>query len=286
MATDILSQIQDKMSSFSKGQVAISKFILDHYDKAAYMTASKLGECVNVSESTVVRFAMELGYEGYPELKSAIKEVVRNKLTSIQRIEISNDLISNEDVINKTLMSDIDKIKWTMETVSRADFDRAADALIKAKNIYIVGVRSSSYLAGFLGFYLRYVFPGVNVLLTSSGSEMFEQIFRISENDAVFAISFPRYSKRIVNAVQFSKSKNAKIIALTDSEQSPIAEYADSLLIAKSDMASFVDSLVAPLSLINALLVSISRKKQGELEETFSKLENVWEEHGVYEKTK
>ncbi|MBE6631683.1 MAG: MurR/RpiR family transcriptional regulator [Ruminococcaceae bacterium] len=286
MSVDILSQIQKKMPDFSKSQVAISNFILEHYDKAAYMTASKLGECVKVSESTVVRFAMELGFEGYPELKLALKEVVRNKLTSAQRIAISNDLIHTDDVIGKVLSQDIDKIKWTMETVNREAFERAIDALIDAKTIYILGVRSSSYLAGFLGFYLNYAFPDVKVVLTSSGSEMHEQLFRMNENDTVFAISFPRYSKRIINAVQYAKSKNSKVIVFTDSETSPIASYADSLLIAKSDMASFVDSLVAPLSLINALLVAIGRRKKLELEETFNKLENVWEENDVYEKTK
>lgn len=282
---DLLKTIQQNLNTLSKGQRQIAAFMLEHYDKAAYMTAAKLGALVGVSESTVVRFAIELGFDGYPELQHSLQELIRTKLTTLQRIEITNDRIGDADLLEKVLCSDIDKIKRTLEEIDRDSFDRAVDALIGAKMIYIIGMRSSSSLASFMYHYLNLVFPHVRLVRTTSGSEIFEQILRISEEDVIIGISFPRYSKRIINAMEYAKKQSAHVIAITDSATSPIAAPADDLLLAKSDMASFVDSLVAPLSIINALIVAIGKKKQSEIAETFEKLENIWDEYDVYEKT-
>lgn len=282
--TDLLKIIQEKQNTFSKGQKQISSFILGHYDKAAYMTAAKLGALVGVSESTVVRFANELGFAGYPELQHSLQEMIRSKLTTIQRIEITNDRIGESDLLEKVLNSDIDKIKHTLEEIDRTSFENAVDDLIGAQMIYIIGMRSSSSLASFMYHYLNLVFPHVRLVRTTSGSEIFEQLLRINEHDAIVGISFPRYSKRIINALGYAKKQGAKVISITDSAASPIAANADDLLLAKSDMASFVDSLVAPLSIINALIVAIGRKKQDEIAETFGKLERIWDEYDVYEK--
>ena len=282
--TDLLKIIQEKQSTFSKGQKQISSFILAHYDKAAYMTAAKLGALVGVSESTVVRFANELGFAGYPELQHSLQEMIRSKLTTIQRIEITNDRIGESDLLEKVLNSDIDKIKHTLEEIDRTSFENAVDHLIGADMIYIIGMRSSSSLASFMYHYLNLVFPHVRLVRTTSGSEIFEQLLRINNKDAIVGISFPRYSKRIINALGYAKKQGAKVISITDSAASPIAANADDLLLAKSDMASFVDSLVAPLSIINALIVAIGRKKQDEIAETFGKLERIWDEYDVYEK--
>lgn len=284
MNKDLLSKIQDGMSDMSKGQRAIGRYILDNYDKAAFMTAVKLGEATHVSESTVVRFAIAMGYEGYPELQDALQELIRNKLTAVQRIEITNDRLRGADILQRVLHSDIDKIKTTLESISREDFDRAVETVLNAKTIYIIGMRSSASLANFLTFYFRLMFADVRMVQTTSGSEVFEHLLRVGEGDAVIAISFPRYSKRIVNAVNYAKSQNAKVIALTDGPASPLAPCADALLCAKSDMMSFVDSLVAPLSIINAMIVAIAKIKHAELESTFSKLETIWDEYEVYNK--
>ena len=282
--TDLLKIIQEKQNTFSKGQKQISSFILAHYDKAAYMTAAKLGALVGVSESTVVRFANELGFAGYPELQHSLQEMIRSKLTTIQRIEITNDRIGESDLLEKVLNSDIEKIKHTLDEIDRTSFENAVDDLIGAQMIYIIGMRSSSSLASFMYHYLNLVFPHVRLVRTTSGSEIFEQLLRINDKDAIVGISFPRYSKRIINALGYAKKQGAKVISITDSAASPIAANADDLLLAKSDMASFVDSLVAPLSIINALIVAIGRKKQDEIAETFGKLERIWDEYDVYEK--
>ncbi len=283
MNTDLLKSIEDKMSGFSKGQRLIAGYVLEHYDKAAYLTASKLGAIVGVSESTVVRFANELGYDGYPEFQHSLQEIIRNRLTSFQRIEVTNNLIGDGNVLDKVLLSDAEKIRHTMEAIDHASFEEAIDRIVSAENIYIIGVRSSSSLAGFLNFNLRMIFDHVRFVQTTSGSEMFEQIMRVGKGDVLIAISFPRYSKRIINAVEYARSKGADVVALTDSKLSPIAAYADQLLIAESDMASFVDSLVAPLSIINAMIVALSRKKQGELTERLRALEEIWDRYEVYD---
>ena len=284
MSKDILSVIQANMSTFSKGQKLIAAFILDSYDKAAFMTASKLGKTVNVSESTVVRFAAELGYDGYPAMQKALQEMIRNKLTSVQRIEVSNDRIGDQDILSMVMQSDIEKIHMTLEEADRQDFDRAVDAIVKARHIYILGVRSAAAIASFLGFYFNLIFENVTIVHATSTSEVFEQLLRIGEQDVILGISFPRYSRRTVKAMQFAHDRGAAAIAITDSETSPLAPFSTLTLLAKSDMASFVDSLVAPLSLVNALIVAIGRKKNEDLAHTFETLEQIWDEYEVYEK--
>ena len=283
MTRDILSVIQNSMPTFSKGQRLIARFILQSYDKAAFMTASKLGKTVNVSESTVVRFAAELGYDGYPSMQKALQEMIRNKLTSIQRIEVANDRIGNQDILSMVMQSDIEKIRMTLEETDRASFRQAVDAILSAHRIYILGVRSAAALADFLGFYFNLIFDNIVLVHTTSASEIFEQLLRVGPEDVVIGISFPRYSSRTVKAMRFAKDRGANVIALTDSEASPLAEAATETLLAKSDMASFVDSLVAPLSLVNALIVAVGRRRNEDVEQIFADLEQIWSEYGVYE---
>ena len=284
MPKDILSTIQSEMNTFSKGQKLIANFILESYDKAAFMTASKLGKTVKVSESTVVRFAAELGYDGYPAMQKALQEMIRNKLTSIQRIEVTNDRIGDHDILSMVMQSDIEKIRLTMEETDQAQFQRAVDAIVGARHIYILGVRSAAAIASFLGFYFTLIFQNVTIIHTTSASEVFEQLLHIGPEDVIIGISFPRYSRRTVKAMQFAHDRGAEAIAITDSGASPLTPYSSISLLAKSDMASFVDSLVAPLSLVNALIVAIGRKKNDDLSHTFESLERIWDEYEVYEK--
>ena len=284
MPKDILSTIQSEMNTFSKGQKLIANFILESYDKAAFMTASKLGKTVKVSESTVVRFAAELGYDGYPAMQKALQEMIRNKLTSIQRIEVTNDRIGDHDILSMVMQSDIEKIRLTMEETDQAQFQRAVDAIVGARHIYILGVRSAAAIASFLGFYFTLIFQNVTIIHTTSASEVFEQLLHIGPEDVIIGISFPRYSRRTVKAMQFAHDRGAEAIAITDSGASPLTPYSSITLLAKSDMASFVDSLVAPLSLVNALIVAIGRKKTDDLSHTFESLERIWDEYEVYEK--
>lgn len=285
MKRDILRLLEDNMQSFSKGQKLIAGFILKEYDKAAYMTASKLGQAVGVSESTVVRFVIELGYEGYPEFQKSLQELIRTKLTSFQRIEVTNNLIGKGDVLSKVLESDAEKIRKTLDGIDRDAFDAAVENIVKAENIYILGVRSSSSLASFLDHSLRMIFGNVRFVQTSSGAEVFEQMLNIGEKDTLIAISFPRYSKRIIKATEYAHKQGADVICLTDSTESPLAASADQLLVAQSDMASFVDSLVAPLSVINALVVAVSRACQEQVTERLRQLEVIWDEYDIYDKT-
>lgn len=284
MSKDILSAIQGSMGSFSKGQKLIARFILESYDKAAFMTASKLGRTVNVSESTVVRFAAELGYDGYPAMQKALQEMIRSKLTSVQRIEVSNDRIGNQDILSIVMQSDIEKIRMTLEETDREQFEGAVDAIVSARRIYILGVRSSAALSDFLTFYFKLIFDNVTQVQTSLASEMFEQMLRVGEGDVVIGISFPRYSTRSVRAMEFARDQGATVVAVTDSEMSPLYDTSNYRLLAKSDMASFADSLVAPLSIINALIVAVGRKRSAEVTATFERLEQIWDEYQVYEK--
>ena len=281
---DLLKTIEARYSTFSKGHKKIADYILNNSDKVAYMTAAKLGETVGVSDSTVVRFATEIGFEGYPEFLKRLKEVVSGKLTSIQRIEITSSSFNKEGILESVINSDIDKLKKTLANIDNSTFDNAIKAILNAKTIYIVGVRSSASLAGFLGFYFNLMFDNVKLIHTNSVSEMFEQIINISEDDVIIGISFPRYSRRTLNALQYANKCGSKIIALTDSHMSPLTQVADYSLIARSDMASFADSLVAPLSLINAIIVAIAMSKPEEIADTFKKLENIWDEYEVYDK--
>lgn len=281
---DMVKRIQAKMSDMSKGQKLIANYIINHYEKAAFMTAAKLGEMVGVSESTVVRFAIELGYEGYPKLQKVLQELIKSKLTSVQRIEVSSNRINEENILKSVLQSDMEKIKLTMEEIEQESFNEIVESILNAKKIYILGVRSSAPLASFLGFYFNLIFDNVRLVHTTSVSEMFEQILRASEGDVVIGISFPRYSKRTTKAMQFVKSQGATVIAITDNRESPLANNADHCITARSDMASFVDSLVAPLSVINALIVAIGMRKKESVYNTFEKLETIWDEYQVYEK--
>ncbi len=279
---NLLSLINDRMPAFSKGQKRIANYITEHYDKAAFMTASKLGSTVGVSESTVVRFATELGYDGYPKMQKAMQEMIRDKLTSVQRIEVTKSRFGNEDVLSAVLNQDIDKIRRTIEETSREDFSRAVKAIAQAKTIYIFAVRSSAALASFLGYYYSLIFEDVKVVSNYGETEIYEKLFRISENDVIIGISFPRYSNAAIKAMNFASRRGATVIAITDSMASPLCEHADSVLIAKSDMASVVDSLVAPLSMINALIVATVIELGGEVEKTFGNLESIWDEYDVY----
>ena len=284
MNRDILTVIQENMSTFSKGQKRIANYILESYDKAAFMTASRLGKTVSVSESTVVRFAAELGYDGYPSMQRSLQKMIRNRLTSVQRIEVSNDRIGDQDLLSSVLQSDIEKIRLTLEEVDRQSFDRAVDAIVSARKIYIMGVRSSASLATFLSFYFNLIFDNVISVAANTASVVFETMLRVGAEDVVIGVSFPRYSSRTVQAMNFARDRGATTIAITDSEASPLAPISNYTLKARSDMASFVDSLVAPLSLVNALLVAVSRKKNDDLAHTVQTLEDIWDEYGVYEK--
>ena len=284
MNQDILALIQENMNTFSKGQKRIAAFILDSYDKAAFMTASRLGKKVGVSESTVVRFAAELGYDGYPDMQKSLQKMIRNRLTSVQRIEVTNDRIGDQDLVSMVLQSDMEKIRLTLEELDRSAFDNAVKAIVSAKRIYIIGVRSSAAIASFLGFYFNLIFDNVVNVTAGTASEMFEHLLRVGEDDVVIGVSFPRYSSRTVQAMSFARDRKATTVAITDSEASPLAPICKYTLKARSDMASFGDSLVAPLSLVNALLVAVSRAKNDDLANTFQILERIWEDYGVYEK--
>ncbi len=284
MNHDILSIISKRVDKLSKGQKRIAQYITEHYDKAAFMTASKLGEIVGISESTVVRFAFELGYDGYPGLQKALQEMIRNRLTAVQRIEVASEQIGNEEVLDKVLNLDIEKIRHTLEETSRRHFNGAVESIANARNIYILGSRSAATLARFLAYYFNLMFANVKLVHTTSTGEIFEQIMRVNAQDVMIGISFPRYSKRTATALNFAHHKGAKVIAITDSVSSPLVKESDYFLQARSDMASFVDSLVAPLSLINALIVAVGLKKTGEITQTFQQLESIWDEYEIYEK--
>ncbi len=282
MGDDILSVLKSKAKDFSKSQRRIADYITECYDKAAFMTASRLGNIVNVSESTVVRFATELGYDGYPSMQKAMQEMVLNRLTSVQRIDVTNDRLGNQDVISMVLHGDMEKLRQTNETVSRENFQNAVDAILKAKRIFVLGVRSASALANFMGYYLDYMFDNVHIVTASGVSEMFEKLVSIEAGDVVIAFSFPRYSTATVKGVQYCRSVGASVVGLTNSNLSPLAQNSDYVLVAKSDMVSLVDSLVAPLSLVNAILVALASGRKEKLEKNFDTLERVWEEYKVY----
>ncbi len=284
MDNNVLEQIEQRMPQLSKSQRRIGEFILTHYDKAMFMTALKLGQQVDVSESTVVRFANVLGYEGFPELQEALSDVVKNRLTSVQRHEIAVDKMENKDIITKVISADISKLKHTLEDIDRTAFDNAVEAILNAEHIYVMGVRSASALSSFLGFYLNLIFDNVRLVHTNSMSEMFEQILRVNEKDVVIGITFPRYSRRTVKSMEYARSRGAKVIGITDTPKSPVVANSSYALFAKSDMVSFVDSLVAPMSIINALIVALGLRKQDEVKETLGQLEDIWEEYNVYNK--
>lgn len=280
---ELLQKIDQGYSGFSKGQKKLADFIREEYDKAAFLTAARMGEEVGVSESTVVRFATALGYHGYPDFQKALGEMVRTKLNSIQRMEVTYGRISQGEILETVLQSDIEKIKLTMAAIDQNAFELAVDTLLKARKIYVIGIRSCAPLAHFLSFYLNLICDDVTAVSTNSSSEIFEQLIRIGEEDVIIGISFPRYSMRTLKALEFASNRKAKVITLTDSVHSPMNLYSSCNLIAKSDMASIVDSLVAPLSVINALIVSLCMRKQDEVASTLEMLEHIWDEYQVYD---
>ena len=284
MAKSILHTIENNMSSFSKGQKRIAGYILENYDKAAFMTASKLGKLVGISESTVVRFASELGYDGYPSMQRALQEMIRSRLTSTQRIQAAGDLLDREDLLGAVLQSDIDKLREIVGEADRAEFDNVVERIMRARHIYILGVRSSSFVAGYLNFYMHLLCENVTLVQSNAAGEIFEQLFRIGPEDVMIAISFPRYSKVTMNTVKFAQDRGASIIAITDNELSPVYQMSDAALLAPCEMISFVDSMVAPLSLINALLVALAHRMGTDVSTTFAELEDIWNEYGVFGK--
>lgn len=281
---DMLTILKERQGSFSKGQRLIAKYITEEYDKAAFMTANRLGKTVGVSESTVVRFAVELGFDGYPSMQKSMQEMVLNRLTSVQRIEVTNNRLGDQDVVSMVMHADMEKLRRTEETLSREEFNAAVNAILDAKRVYILGVRSAAPLAEFLGYYLNYMFNNVHVITGCGTSEMFEKIVGINSRDVVIAFSFPRYSSATTKGAQYCRSTGATVIGITDNRESPLGLSSDYVLCAKSDMVSLVDSLVAPLSVVNALVVAIASKRQAELQRTFESLEKIWDQYNVYEK--
>ncbi len=284
MTNDILDILKERQSTFSKGQRLIAKYITEEYDKAAFMTANRLGKTVGVSESTVVRFAVDLGFDGYPSMQKAMQEMVLNRLTSVQRIEVANNRIGDQDVVSMVVQSDMEKLRQTGETLNRQEFNAAVDAILNAKRVYILGVRSAAPLADFLGYYLNYMFNNVHTITGCGTSEMFEKIVGVDNRDVVIAFSFPRYSSATTKGAQYCRSTGATVIGITDNRESPLGQSSDHVLCAKSDMVSLVDSLVAPLSVVNALIVAIASRRQKELHRTFESLERIWDQYNVYEK--
>lgn len=279
---ELLQKIDDGYAKFSKGQKKLADYIRRDYDKAAFLTAAKMGQVVGVSESTVVRFATALGYSGYPAFQKALEEMVRTRLNSIQRMEVTYGRITQGEILASVLQSDIEKIKLTMESIDHEAFELAVETILKARKVYVVGIRSCAPLASFLSFYLNLLCEDVTAVSTNSSSEIFEQLIRIGEEDVIIGISFPRYSMRTLKALEFASNRKAKVITLTDSIHSPMNLYSSCNLIARSDMASIVDSLVAPLSVVNALVVALCMKKQKEVVSTLEMLEEIWDEYQVY----
>ena len=281
MSNNVLHRIRTGMDRFSKGQKRIANYILSDYDKAATMTACRLGQIAQVSESTVVRFASQLGYDGYPAMQKALQELVRGKLTSIQRIEASGDQINSGDIAGSVMQQDMDTLRSTIDGIDREEFDRVVQKLVRAKRIYILGVRSSSFLAGYLHFYFHLIFENVTLVQSAAG-EIFDQMLRIGPGDVLLAISFPRYSKLTMSAVHFARDRGAEVIAVTDSKMSPLYTLSAASLLVHSEMISFVDSMAAPLSLLNALIVAVGKQKNAETAENFQELERVWSRYEIF----
>ena len=284
MSKSVLQTIRAGMDSFSKGQKRIAAFILDNYDRAAFMTAAKLGETTSVSESTVVRFAAQLGYDGYPDMQKALQELIRGRLTSIQRIQVSRDQMTGSDILGSVMQRDMNSIHEVIERLDREEFGRVVDKLLHAKHIYILGVRSSSFLAGYLNFYLHLIFKNVTLVQSSAAGEIYEQLVHIGPGDVLVSISFPRYSKMAIHAVEFARRRGGDVVAVTDSPMSPMYKMASASLLASSDMISFVDSMVAPMSLLNALILAVGQQRRDELSATLAEMEQVWSKYSIFGK--
>lgn len=281
---DLINLINNNYYKFSKGQKQIAQFIIDHYDKAAFMTAAKIGETVDVSESTVVRFASTIGYSGFPELQKALQVLIKNKLTTVQRISLDSDIVNDKDKLHKRIIkNELNTLRSLYETIDTQELDKATDLILNAKKVYILGLRTSNTLSNYLGFYLDVILDDVKVLKNSGVNSLYEEIIRIKETDVLIVISYPRYSKTTIEATKFIKERNAKIVAITDTEASPIYSLADVSLLAKSNIVSFIDSLVAPLSLINNLIINISLQEKDDIVEYYNKLEQLWDNHSIYQ---
>lgn len=278
---DLIKLIQHNFNCFSKSQKLIANYILDNYDKAAFMTAAKLGSTVGVSESTVVRFADTLGYAGYRELQGDLQEIVKNKLTTVQRISLTDEYSNKENLLKRVFKKDISNISKTFDEIDYEVFDNAVRAILYGKRVYILGLRSSSFLAGYLGFYLNFILNNVKTV-AAGPSDVFEQLLKITADDVVIGISYPRYSTRTLEALNFVKEKGATVISITDSLLSPAAKISDITLLASSNMVSFVDTLVAPMSLINALIIAVGMEKRDDITKYFEDLEKIWKEYSVY----
>ena len=279
-AQELIQRLNHSGKKLSKSHRRIAECIVTHYDKVVFMTASKLGEYVGVSESTVVRFAAALGYSGYPQLQKALQELLRHRLTASQRFELTNDM-DHVQVLNKVLKADIQNIRSTLDEIDISSFECAIDMILQARQIYVMGLRSSAPIAEFFVHYLKFIFSNVRVV-TSGVSDVFEQLSRIGEGDLLIGISFPRYASRSIEAMDFARKQGASLIAITDGPLSPLHSTADICLMAKSDMSSFVDSFAAPLSLINALIVALGQRRRTEVSEYFNKMEKIWAEYDVY----
>lgn len=279
---DLINIIQSHFAKLSKGQKIIAQYILTDYDKVAFMTAAKLGDTVGVSESTVVRFANAIGFDGYPKLQKSLQEMIKTKLTTVQRVEMSKEYSNDFITLKKVLRADIENIKGTLDDIDPDAFESAINKIVSARKIYIVGLRSSATLSEYLAFYLNFILD--NVVLVNYGiSDVFEQFLKVTEEDLVIGISFPRYSKRTYELLKYAKEQGADIISITDSKLAPISELSSNILIARSNMASFVDSLVAPFSVANALIVSVGMRKKSEIKTSFDKLEKIWKEYRIYD---
>lgn len=284
MRENVLHKIRMNMDGFSKGQKRIATYILDNYDKAAFMTAAKLGVTTQVSESTVVRFASELGYDGYPEMQKALQEIIRGKLTSVQRMQVSRNQMEGSDILRHVMQRDADSIHSAIEAVDREEFTRVVDKLLKAEHIYILGVRSSSFLAGYLNFYFHLLFKNVIFVQNTAAGEIYEQMIHIGPGDVLLGISFPRYSKMVIHAVEMAHERGADVVAITDSQMSPLYPLATEALLVGCDAISFVDSMAAPLSLLNALILAVGRERMEDASHTFMEMEKLWEKYSIFGK--
>ncbi len=284
MNDQLSEKIQESRRGFSKSQRAIARYLQDHPEEVAFMTASRLGATVGVSESTVVRFATEIGYSGYPAMQQAVQEMIRNKMTSFQRLEMTSRNIPQEKLLDAVLGQDIDILRRTRESIDPEEFYRAVDHLVEAKRVFVLGAGSSLALATFLAHYLQLVFDNVQLIEATSEAQILQQMVHVNSEDAIIAISFPRYSKKAARALQYASSQGMTAIAITDSKASPLAQSASHVLLARSDMVSFVDSLVGPLSVINALIVTTAIRKKQEVKKVLERIERIWDEYGVYEK--
>ena len=284
MAKDLLARMKERAPSFTKGQRAIAGYILDTFEKAAFLTAGRLGRAVGVSESTVVRFAMELGYDGYPSMQRALQEMIRSRLTSTQRIQAADNLFGGQDVLSAVIQSDMDKLRMVAEEADRTEFNKVVDLILGAGHLYILGVRTSSFVAGYLNFYIPRLAGNLPVVPSTAAGDSSPHLGRFGPGDVMIAISFPRYSKVTMNTVKFAQDRGATIVAITDNELSPVYQMAEAALLAPSEMISFVDSMVAPLSLINALLIAVGSRMRSDVSRTFAELEDIWNAYGVFGK--